>query len=129
MTIKSEAHIYKAIETRLREVGDNPQTCVDLFDVPDIRKHVENTNRLSDHLGHMWRRGLLQRWYAPKDSAQRSRYAYTWLEQAEPEPTPIEPLRVIRNETVKLNVTITEDEHKVVLDFKEFTITIQSKQN
>ena len=127
--IKSEAEIYRVLENLLRAAGDKPQTCVDLFAASEVRNLVESPNRVSDYLGHMWRRGLVQRWYAPKDTAQRSRYAYTWMAEVEQEPVPI-PNNVSLLTTVqakKPNVTITEGDAEIVLDFKEFTITVRRK--
>jgi len=128
--IKSEAAIYQILEELLRAAGSNPQTCADLFDDPRVKELAPNTNRVSDYLGHMWRRGLVQRWYASKDTAQRSRYAYTWLEQAPAAPEPVERLTVVpklKPVPEKPNITVTEDEGSVTLDFKEFTITVKRK--
>lgn len=38
--IKSEAEIYQILEELLRAAGDKPQTCVDLFDDPRVKKHA-----------------------------------------------------------------------------------------
>ena len=76
--IRSTAEIYKVLEKHLRKAGDNPQTCVDLYEHRDVQELVESANRVSDYLGHMWRRGVLQRYYAA-NTTQRSRYAYTWI--------------------------------------------------
>jgi hypothetical protein len=78
----------------------------------------------------MWRRGLVQRWYASKDTAQRSRYAYTWMEQVAKAPEPVERLTVVpklKPTPEKPNITVTEDDGSVTLDFKEFTITVKRK--
>lgn len=127
--IKSQAEIYKLLEEHLRAAGDRPQTCVDLFGHADVQQYAESPNRVSDYLGHMWRRGLLQRWYAPKDVAQRSRYAYTWIETEDkgPEPVPSNVSLLTAVASKKPNVTVTEGDAEVVLDFKEFTITVKRK--
>ena len=127
MAIKSEAGIYKILEDILRETKV-PLTCVDLYDRPEVRKHARDTNKVSDFLGHMWRRGLLQRWYAAKDSTAKARFAYTWLEQNE-EPKKVERLlTAVQSRTHKPNCTITEGDNCVILDFDDFTITVQSKR-
>jgi hypothetical protein len=121
--------IYQLIEDRLRATTE-PMTCVDLYEFPEIRNIVRDANRVSDYLGHMWRRGFLQRWYSPKDPAQKARFAYTWKESEEPVPVEnpkIERLNIIRNTYSKPNVTITEDDSSVTLDFEQFTITIHRK--
>ena len=94
--IKSEAEIYQILEELLQKAGDNPQTCVDLYDDPRVKLLATNPNRVSDYLGHMWRRGLVQRWYASKELSQRSRYAYTWIEQTVAPPEPVARLTVPR---------------------------------
>jgi hypothetical protein len=88
--IKSEATIYIVLERLLKAAGDSPQTCVDLFDASgEVRELVGSggANRVSDYLGHMWRRGLVSRFYAAQTTA-RARYAYTWKEAAEGVVTP-----------------------------------------
>jgi hypothetical protein len=80
----------------------------------------------------MWRKGLLQRWYAPKESRAKARYAYTWKPQDANAPSTqkIEALTLVgARYAAKPNVTITEDERSIVLDFPQFTITVQSKQH
>jgi len=123
--IKSEAEIYEVLEELLRAAGDKPQTCVDLYDDPRVKKLADSPNRVSDYLGHMWRRELVQRWYS-NDKSQRSRYAYTWMNKAEPEQEPVTRLTVAKAGK-KPNVTITESDGAVVLDFPEFTITVTRK--
>ena len=104
---------------------------MDLYDFPEIKAIVRDANRVSDYLGHMWRRGLLQRWYSPKDASQKSRFAYTWrVDEEEPVPVAspkVERLNIIRNTYTKPKVTITEDDVSVTLDFEQFTITIHRK--
>ena len=132
MSIKSSAAIYKILEDALRST-DTPLTCVDLYDLTAVKKHAENANKVSDYLGHMWRRGLLQRYYAPAGSSAKARFAYTWIETeegAEPVPipsNPVERLTFVKNGHTKPNVTITEADDEIVLDFEQFTITIHRK--
>lgn len=126
--IRSEAKIYQRLEELLRASGDDPQTCVDLFDDPQVKELAPNPNRVSDYLGHMWRRGLVQRWYASKDTAQRSRFAYTWIEQPDAPPEPVTRLTIPqKTASNKPNVVVTEDDGSITLDFKEFTITVKRK--
>lgn len=127
MGIRSAAEIYTILEELLRKTGDNPLTCVDLFEDKRVASLVETPNRVSDYLGHMWRRGLIQRWYA-NETTQRARYAYTWKEEKAKEPKKIEALSVVRNDSVKPHVTITEEDKRIVLDFPQFTIIVQSKE-
>ena len=86
MGIRSDKEIYRALETRLRE-AQKPITCVDLMDDPDFRataiaeygKDIRvTTNKVSDALGLMWRRNLLVRYPAPRETSSLARYAYIW---------------------------------------------------
>jgi len=122
--IRSSAEIYQVLEKHLRKAGEKPQTCVDLYEHRDVKELVESANRVSDYLGHMWRRGLLQRWYAA-NTTQRSRYAYTWIGDKEEEAKPVHYLTVAEGK--KPNATVVEEDGKLVIDFESFTITIQSK--
>lgn len=51
--IKSNSEIYKVLEDALRATGQEPQTCVDLYQRPEVNALVESANRVSDYLGHM----------------------------------------------------------------------------
>lgn len=129
MAIKSEALIYKLIEHHIKE-ANAPVTCADLWDHPDIRANAKSPEKVSDYLGLMWRRDVLQRWHTPLTSVSKSRYAYSWREQEEEEnqfkaeaPAP----RLVQTNYKKAKVTITEDDTRIILDFENFTMTIQSK--
>ena len=125
----SASGIYTILERLIKKAGDTPVTCLDLFDDPDVKQYAKTSNRVSDFLGHMWRRGLLQRWTAANDLTTRARYAYTWKDSTPQKlDTPAVPLKVIQNALSKPNVTITEEDSRIVLDFADFTITVQSKR-
>ncbi len=126
MAIKSEAEIYKIIEMHLK-ASEAPLSSADLWTRADVQGNARSAEKVSDYLGLMWRRGLLQRWDTPATSVSRSRYAYSWLEPDTSKPTPIVALRPVDNRLQKPKVTITEDDDRVVLDFDKFTITVQSK--
>lgn len=114
--IKSDAEIYQVLEELLRAAGGNPLTCVDLHDDQRVQAltPTPSPNRISDYLGHMWRRGLVQRWYASKETAQRSRYAYTWIEQADEKPQAVARLTVPPKPTPeKPNITVVEDDGSI----------------
>ena len=127
MAIKSEAAIYKIVEQYIRG-SKEPLTCVMLWEHDDVKRHARSPEKVSDFLGHMWRRGLLQRWAVPKNSTDRSRYAYSWIDEpGADEPRKVEKLTLLNNGHKKSNVTITEDEDRVILDFDKFTITMHAK--
>ena len=124
--LKSEMKLYKVVQRLLMEARDKPQTCVDLFDNQTVRELVDSPAEVSNLLGNMWRKGLVQRWYAEKTLETRSRYAYTWLAQGEvldeTKPAPM----VKHNK--KLNVRILEDEDSIVLNFENFKITVTPRK-
>lgn len=85
MSIHSFKEIYQVLEEHLRK-ATKPVTCVDLMDIPEIRKEAfaeygedirTATNKLSDALGLMWRRNLLVRYPAPRETNTLVRYAYS----------------------------------------------------
>lgn len=62
-------------------------TCVDLLEIATIRKVAVaeygkdmrvTTDKVSDALGLMWRRGYLKRFPAPQTSKTLARFAYLW---------------------------------------------------
>ena len=78
-------------------------TSVDLMDIPEIREEAIAeygkdiriaTNKLFDALGLMWRRNLLVRYPAPRETNTLARYAYSWdfkkdTQASEPIPPPV----------------------------------------
>lgn len=128
MGIKSQAGIYQILEDILRATKD-PLTCVDIYDNNiAVKKLTDSPNDVSNYLGLMWRRGFVQRWHAPKDSRAKARYAYTWREEDTTRTEKIEPIAVVNSRVLgKPNVTITEDDGRIILDFPQFTLTVQSK--
>lgn len=141
MAIKSPKDIYNILEKHLRaaatEGGGEPLTVTALMDIDEVRhaaleeftadgKDVRTaTNKLSDALGFMWRRGLLTRYPAPKESNSFARYSYIWDQQEDSRPVIERP--VARTPTGKLGFTIVETEGGVQLEFAKFSITIKGK--
>lgn len=130
MVIKSDAPIYKIIEQHLKD-SKEPLSSTDLWAFDDVRANARSPEKVSDYLGLMWRRGMLQRWHTPKTSLSRSLYAYSWAEhetQQHHEPVvALKPLSAVPQTYKKSNVVITEEENRIVLDFDKFTLTIQAK--
>ena len=147
--IRSAFGIYHVLETLLKETSQ-PLTCVDLFDKPDVRKFAESANRVSDYLGHMWRRELIDRVPAPKTANSQARWAYIWkgklsqkpLELVKPNlpPEPVmekkpEPKVEVQVPTTpaqgtilsKPNIEISNNGELVTIDLPALTITIRTK--
>ena len=86
MAIRSAKEIYQILGEHLRK-NDKPVTCADIMDIHAVRKAALAeygddvrlaTDKVSDALGFMWRRGLLTRYPAPKDSRTLARFSYAW---------------------------------------------------
>lgn len=135
MNEAEEPGIYAILEKLLRATKE-PLTCVDLFDaIPNVKQYAANPNRISDYVGHMWRRGLLQRWTAPPQLNNKSRFAYTWKDSTAFEKVAETPrvksmpdMKVLQTPGVKPQVLITEEDDRIALDFADFTLTIKSKR-
>lgn len=130
--IRSSDEIYEILE-RVLGSSKHMMTCAELMDNPEVRaaalerfgKDVQlTTNKLSDTLGFMWRRGVVDRFPAPP-SRSMARYAYALKNKIVEE----EPIRY-DNTLPKLGrhaLSITERDGEVVLDFSQFTIIVRPK--
>jgi hypothetical protein len=67
--------IYHVLE-RLLKASQKPLTSVELFDSPDVRQYADDINKVSDYLGHMFRRDLLSR--VPSRGYGMAKWAYFW---------------------------------------------------
>lgn len=139
MSIKSTKDIYNVLEKYLRAAatpgGGGPMTVTALMDIDEVRSAALNeltsdgkdvraaSVQLSNALGLMWRRELLIKYPAPRESNSFARYAYIWAADD------IQPEREIPFVNIgKKGLTFAEIEGGVVLDFPKFTITIRSKE-
>lgn len=129
MVIKSEFGIYKVLENHLRKT-DKPLTCVDLYDKNDTKKFAKDANKVSDYLGHMWRRGLLNRFFAPKTDTSFARYAYTWKtegEEAHDDARPVPPRSFSRANGSRPRVEVNEEDGAVTISFDTFVVVVKQK--
>lgn len=135
MVIKSEKDIYNVLEKHLRAAA-YPLTVTMLMDIEEVRKVAldelssdgderEATNKLSDTLGFMWRRGLLTRFPAPKESNSFARFSYVWDQKENSRPVQETP--IARASAGKVGFTIAEIDDGVLLEFQKFTVMIKSK--
>lgn len=113
--IKSSNEIYDVIESALT---DTPQalTAIERFG-SDVQI---TTNKLSDLLGFMWRREVLDRFNAT-DARTKSRYAYKLKSSQNIDLKPIQHI------PAKSSLKITETEGGVVIELDTFSITIQKR--
>lgn len=132
MSIRSIKEIYQVLEKHLK-LSTKPMTCVDLMDIPEVREEAIAeygkdiriaTNKLSDALGLMWRRGILTRYPAPREANTLARYAYVWdASQDAQESAPIPSPTISRKSTFN----IAEQDGGVFIEFDKFTVFIKSK--
>lgn len=126
--IKSSNEIYDVIESALT---DTPQalTAVELMERPEVRRSaIERfgtdiqitTNKLSDLLGFMWRREVLDRFNAT-DARTKSRYAYKLKSSQNID------LKPIAHAPAKSSLKITETTGGVVIELDTFSIIIQKR--
>jgi hypothetical protein len=132
MKIKSEEVLYNIVEENLGN-ADSPMTCADLMDIPEVRKAALKrfgsdlqtaTNKLSDMLGFMWRRSVLERYQAPP-SRSMARYAYKLA--ARPSVVSDEPLPPPVPLVGKQQFSISEQGGDIVIDFPSFSIRVTPK--
>lgn len=136
MAIKSDKSIYSMVEELLRR-SDRPMTCKELMDNQEVRREAVDewggadkdvqlaTNKLSDALGLMWRRGVLVRYPAPKDSLSFARYAYTLAEEDEKEVHAVPPPVKLKS---KMLVGVSEHDDCVEIEFEKFIIYVKPKK-
>lgn len=120
--------IYQLVEHALRS-ADRPQTCSQLMESETIRDTAlyefntqdvqEATNKLSNLLGDLWRRGLLER--TPADPALRgkARFAYRWAQTVLPQLSS----RVKERPALR----ITEKDNSVVIEVDDIVINIRRR--
>lgn len=132
MRIRDAFGIYHVLETQIKK-ANSPLTCVELFDNPDVKKFADSVARVSDYLGHMYRRGLLGREPAPKTMNSQARWAYFWRNREEAAqaraPASVVPISPGQPRKVlsRPNIEISDNGATVVIELPELTITIRSK--
>lgn len=117
----------------LLKTANRPVTCLDLWDRQEVRDIAESSNRVSDYLGHMWRKGLARRVPAPKSLNSEARYAYTWNWGNEHEAqtgtklsAPVEEKLDVRTILDRPTVQITEDGDEITITLPKLSITIKT---
>lgn len=136
MRIRDAFGIYNIIETIMRK-SERPLTCVELFDDADVKRFADSPSRVSDYLGHMYRRGLLGREPAPKGVNSQARWGYFWKNRAEVVvPTAVKAVvtteeapasAALHKVLSKPSIDISEHGGTVIIELPQLTITIRSK--
>lgn len=94
-----------------------------------IKEHAASSNRVSDYLGNMWRKGQVVRMAAPKTGNSRAQWVYSWKGQRGPKildaaATLEYGARVLAD---RPSVLITEEGSVITLDFPTLIIQIKQK--
>lgn len=132
MPARGEDGLFGALEAELKSAKE-PLDCAALFDKASIREHAVSVNRVSDYLGHLWRKGLVLRLPAPKDDRSRARWMYVWRPHR-PEPKPSLAEAISEAETLSVNklltrpnIEITEEGDSIVITLPSFTISVRKR--
>lgn len=132
MNGSNESGLFGALETVLRK-SDEPMDCASLHDIPEVRKHAETINRVSDYLGNMWRKGLVLRLPAPRLEGTRARWLYIWKNKGPTVRAPVDVTEAkayspdVMKMLAHVNMEITQEGDSVVITLPAVTVTI--KQN
>jgi hypothetical protein len=131
MKIKSAEPLYRVLEEAF-SIAEQPLTAAQLMDISTVKqaaterygKDVQTTtNKLSDMLGFMWRRGVVKR-YDATEATTKARYAYGKKERAiAPALSAISP--PTRLTAIKPTFTITESDNEVTIAFENVTILVR----
>lgn len=119
------ASVYIKLEKALKQ-AKQPLTCIDLFDKPEIRSSVKDTDQVSNHLGYMFRRGLLTRVPAPRAGVKTARYAYSWRSDADKPSRPVTVEEVKPKRLGGLDIRKQPD-GSIVLSSDKLEITVRRK--
>lgn len=119
--------IYAAIEDALKDSGE-PLTCADLIDRAEIRRWTTDANKISNCLGHMWRKQLLTRHPAPIKHLSMARYAYSWKGNTTDDNKVIPMPKQFVAETTKHRLEVTQIPNGVAIESDQFSITIKLKR-
>jgi hypothetical protein len=135
MKIKSAEPLYDVLN-RTFIAATSPLTASQLMEIGDVRERAverygkdiqTTTNKLSDMLGFMWRRSVIQR-YDAIDATTKARYAYGKKElQAAAVLTAISPPVRFTTTAGKPRFTITESDDSVTIEFEQVTFTVRTK--
>lgn len=128
--IHSQREIYTVIEQALRG-SPKPLTVSELLDLPHVRAAAiaefgnemrVYTDRLSNALGLMYRRLVINRYPAPEQANSQARYMYEW-----PQEKPEKPVLPSIFPKAKTGVVITEQEDGVLIEFEKFSVFVRPR--
>lgn len=120
----SETGLFPALEKTL-QAATTALDCNQLYDLPEIKTHATSVSRVSDYLGNLWRKGLVERLPAPKYSDGRSRWLYRWRIGRTPSPDGIVYTpRVLAD---RPTMQVTEEGAVLTIELPNLLISIRQK--
>ena len=120
---QNETGLFPTLEAALKAASE-PLDCHTLYELPAVREYAASANRVSDYLGHLWRKGLVVRLPAPKTENSRSRWIYEWKKGKD---------KYIRDDVSQVlacrpALMITEEGSIITIDLPGCIVTIQQKK-
>jgi hypothetical protein len=125
MMRQSETGLFPALEAALKAAAA-PMDAHALFDLKSVKDYAASVNRVSDYLGHMWRKGQVVRLPAPKDGSSRSRWMYEWKGHK----GPALHGRIDYTPTIiadRPSILITEEGQVITIEMTNLIISIRQK--
>lgn len=130
--MKTESGLYDVLEKILKD-AKNPMTCVEMYNIPEVREFAQSANRVSDYLGGLWRKGLVVRMPAPRGNNSAARWMYAWKPKQASSRSAVEQ-KVVEyinpNKSTLLDlpsIQITKDGKDIVIELPSLRIMIQTK--
>lgn len=124
MATNSETGLFPALE-KILQAATTPLDCNQLYDMPAIKTHAASVSRVSDYLGGLWRKGLVERLPAAKYSDGRSRWLYRWRVGRTPSPDGIVYApRVLADRPTML---VTDEGSVLTIELPNLLISIRQK--
>lgn len=129
MTPEGFNDLFPAIERAL-QTATEPLDCNQLFDMEEIRAVAPSTNRVSDYLGVLFRRGIVSRVAAPRDSKNKARWKYIWKGKPLPEWRAKVPIVDYKPKAIldRPSMYISEDGDNINIELPELIIQIRKKK-
>ncbi len=120
----SEESLLELLEKIMIEAQE-PLTCNELFDMPEIRSRAASANRVSDYLGNLWRKGKLSRIPAT-DPGRGPRWKYQWKANVAAGAQSYEYIpKVVASRPTML---ISEHGDQIQIELADLTIIIKQKK-
>ena len=131
---KMNSSLFELLEEILKG-ADQPLTCIKIYERQDVRALTASSNRVSDYLGALWRKGKATRSVAIPDKNDGSRWAYSWRHTMKEDKPGFDNVVQLVHEgpprakllADKPNVTVNELDGAITIEFAGFVVTVRPK--